>query len=133
MPAALLIAALIAANHTPGTIEVARADWSAFAPLQTADLAIPNGHMIMRVERMVRGQCRPLQQANWKFNFDINYAVMLDPQGHATRIIVEDIGCRPIETYVGNVVASLVEQGYVLTAPPAQPQWFTSRINFNLD
>jgi hypothetical protein len=57
---------------------------------------------------------------------------MLDPQGNASRIIVQDVGCRPLELYVGRIAADIMRSGYVRVTPPAEPSWYGNRINFNL-
>ena len=92
-----------------------------------------SGEMVNRLERMMLdGQCSFEGQRPRRFSIDINYAVMLDSQGNATQIVVEDVGCRPLELMVGQIAAGIVRGGHIRTAPPAEPTLYASRINFNL-
>lgn len=81
---------------------------------------------------MQRGDCRFEGQSARRFSIDISYGVQLDSAGNATRIVVEDIGCRPLELMVGRIAADIVARGFVRTPPPAQPTIYARRINFNL-
>jgi hypothetical protein len=131
----LLAAVLIATTPTvPSQIEVAsNASWDVYPRLQTENIAVPNGEMVRRVQLMLqRDECTFEGHSARRFDINVNYAVMLDPQGNASRIIVEDVGCRPLELYVGRIAADIMRSGYVRITPPAQPSWYGNRINFNL-
>ena len=130
----LLIAAAGAlSGAVPANIDVGQANWTSFQRLQTENLAIPNGQMVGRVQRMMqRDECNFEGQSARRFNIDINYAVALDPQGNATRILVQDVGCRPLELMVGRIASDIVAHGFVRTAAPAETTMFANTINFNL-
>ncbi len=130
---ALLALALAFTPSVPENVDVGEANWNAYPRLETQAISVPNGAMVTRVQRMMQqGECRFEGQRPRRFSIDINYAVMLDAQGNATRIVVEDIGCRPLELMVGRIAADIVSGGFVRTAPPAAPAFYASRINFNL-
>ena len=131
----LFAAALIASSPAiPDQIEVAsNASWDAYPRLRTEAITVPSGDMVRRVQLMLQqNECEIDGQSPRRFSIDVNYAVMLDPQGNASRIIVQDIGCRPLELYVGRIAADIMRSGYVRVTPPAQPSWYGNRINFNL-
>ncbi len=134
MMLSLMTAALIATTPSiPEQINVAEAEWDAFPRLLTEDLAVPSGDMVRRVQLMLqRDECDFEGQSARRFDIDVNYAVKLDPQGNASQIIVEDVGCRPLEIYVGRIAADIVRNGYVRVSLPSQPSWYGNRINFNL-
>ncbi len=130
-----LAAALIANTPSvPSQVEVAsNASWGAYPRLRTEEIAVPSGDMVRRVQLMLqRDECAFPGQSARRFSIDVNYAVMLDPEGNASRIIVEDVGCRPLEMFVGNIAADILRSGYVRVAPPSRPSWYGNRINFNL-
>ncbi|MGQ0660246.1 hypothetical protein [Sphingosinicella sp.] len=117
----------------PENIDVAEANWNNYPRLETPTLAIPNGEMVTRVQRLMQsGECSFEGQRPRRFSIDISYGVQLDSAGNATRIIVEDVGCRPLELMVGRIAADIVRRGWVRTAPPARPTIYANRINFNL-
>jgi hypothetical protein len=129
----LVVATLLQGAAVPENIDVARANWSSYPRLETPQLAIPNGDMVTRVQRLMqRGECRFDGQTARRFSINVSYGVQLDSSGNATRIVVQDIGCRPLELMVGRIAADIVRQGWVRTAPPAEPTIYASRINFNL-
>ena len=114
-------------------IEVGQANWAAYPRLETASISIPDSTMVGNVEQILRsGECELEGQRPGRFDINVNYAVRLDPAGNATRIIVEDVGCRPIELLVGRIAAQIVARGHVRTPAPAQPTLYSSRVNFNL-
>lgn len=129
----IVVAALVLDPTVPENIDVAQANWNNYPRLETPTLAIPNGEMVTRVQRLMqRGECRFEGQSARRFSIDISYGVQLDAAGNATRILVQDIGCRPLELMVGRIAADIVRRGWVRTTPPAQPTIYANRINFNL-
>ena len=131
----LLAAALLANTPSiPSQIEVAsNASWDAYPRLRTEEIGVPSGDMVRRVQLMLqRDECAFQGQSARRFSIDVNYAVMLDADGNAQRIIVQDVGCRPLELFVGRIAADIMRSGYVRVSPPAAPSWYGNRINFNL-
>ena len=130
----ILAAALLGfAASVPENIDVGEADWANYPRLETAELAIPSGTMVRRLQLMMQsGECTFEGQRARRFSVDINYAVRLDEQGNATQIIVEDVGCRPLELLVGRAVSDIVAQGHVRTPAPAEATIYSRRINFTL-
>lgn len=128
-----VLAAAAFSPSVPANIEVAEASWNAYPRLETAYLAVPSEEMVTRVERMlVNDQCVFEGQRPRRFSINIYYALELDPQGNATRILVEDVGCRPLELMVGHIAADIVREGHVRTPAPRERTIFARRINFNL-
>lgn len=127
------VAALASTPSVPANIDFGQANWASFPQLVTEDIAVPSGDMVVRVQRMLqRGDCSFEGQRAQRFSIDINYAVRLDSAGNATQIVVQDVGCRPLEEMVGQIVARIVVDGFVRTPPPAEPTMYSRRINFNL-
>jgi len=134
MIVSLMAAALLANTPSvPDQIDTARADWSRFDSLEVRDVVLPTESMVGHVQGILeRGECELPRQRAERFDIDVNYAILLDDQGNATRIAVEDLGCRPLELYVGRVARKIVEEGHVRVTPRGEPRWYASRINFNL-
>ena len=133
MTIALTLAALLFQPTVPENVDVAQANWRAYPRLDTPTLAIPNGEMVTRVQRLMqRGECSFEGQSARRFSIDISYGIQLDSAGNATRILVQDIGCRPLELMVGRIAADIVRRGWVRTPAPTQPTIYASQINFNL-
>lgn len=126
-------AALLLQPAVPENVDVAQANWNNYPRLETPSLAIPTGDMVTRVQRLMQsGECSFEGQRPRRFSIDVSYGVELDSTGNARRILVQDVGCRPLELMVGRIAADIVRQGWVRTAPPTQPTIYANRINFNL-
>ena len=87
---------------------------------------LPNTDLIEQVQRLMRAASARSKARTWRrFAFDVNYAVQLDAAGNATRIVVEDIGCRPVELLVGHVAARIVRDGHVRTSAAGRSRVIT--------
>jgi hypothetical protein len=133
MGVTLLVAALAA--QTPQAeprIEVAQANWGQFERVSSR-LSVPTTRMIDQVERILRaGECRLPRQRPRDFNITLNYAMRLGADGRPERIVVQDIGCRPIETLVGGIVSDMVRHNYFNLPAAGEARWVGNSINFNL-
>jgi hypothetical protein len=131
-----LLAAVLAMSAVPATaqsIDVGHANWDKFPRLKTADRRLPYDLLVGKVEQMLASdQCQLQGQSPRKFDIVVPYAVLLDEQGRASRIVVNDLGCPPLETMVGTLVADMSRLGDFTGGAPEKPRWYASVINFTL-
>ena len=128
-----LAAALLLIQAVPDAIDVGEANWNNYPRLVTENLAVPNGTMVTRVQRLMQnGECSFEGQRPRRFSIDVNYAVRLDARGNATQIVVQDVGCRPLELMVGRIAGDIVRGGFIRVTLPSEPTLYANRINFNL-
>ena len=133
MKTALL--ALVALFSASGDVQVdvGRADWNSFPALQRADRELPMGAMLSRVEAILRErQCQLPGQSPRRFDITVPYLVLLEPDGSTNRVVVADIGCPALETYVGSIVTALAREGDFRPTGDARARWYASNVNFNL-
>ena len=133
MVASLIGALLLGAAPAPGaTVQAGKADWNAFPALQKVPRSLPTGAMVDRVADMLQKQeCALPGQSARKFDITIPYVVLVNPDGKAERVVVEDIGCPGLETYVGSIVLLLAGSGDFPPTGKSVPQWYSSTLNFN--
>lgn len=113
------------------TIEVGKADWQKMPQLAQVERPLPYAEMVGRVEQLLtEKQCRLRGQSPRRFDITVPYAVLVGPDGHASRIVVADMGCAPLETMVGNIVADRAQLGDFRPAASTAPKWYSSKINF---
>jgi len=115
-------------------IEVAQANWQQFERIGSR-LSVPTSRMIDEVvEILLRGECSLPGQRPRDFNISVNYALRVDEANQPQRIVVQDIGCRPIEALVGGAVSDMIRHDYfeMPAAAGAGPRWYTNTIQFNL-
>lgn len=129
-----LVSALFLAGVSPGVqIDVGRIDRSALPLLRTAKRDLPTANMVGDVEKMLSsGMCRFSGQSPTDFDITVPYAVLIEPDGKTRRVVVQDVGCSPLESYVGLLVLELARQGDFARSVGPKPLWYASEINFNL-
>jgi hypothetical protein len=121
---------LLGAASGPIQVDVGRADWASMPPLKI-ERRLPTAAMVGEVERMLRdGKCAMEGQKATKFDITIPYAVLIEPDGGARRVVVAETGCAPLESYVGLVVLRLAEQGDFRSSGQAKARWYSSELNF---
>lgn len=130
-----LTAALLISGATlpPAKVEAGRADWESFPALHKAARSHPTSAMVDHVSGLLDKQsCSLPGQAPRKFDITVPYLVLVRPDGAAERIIVADLGCPALETYVGSIVLKLAELGDFRPTGEARPRWYASQLNFNI-
>lgn len=133
MEIAFLLAAVAAQPvEVAPRIEVAQANWAGFERIASR-LSVPTPRMMGQVERILRsGECRLAGQTPREFNITVNYALRVDAANQPERIVVQDIGCRALETLVGGIVSDMVRYNYLTVPAGGSPRWYGNSINFNL-
>ena len=133
MQLALIALAAFAPAPVNAQVDVGRADWSAFPQLRRAARELPIATMVEHVETILRERnCEISGQAPHHFDITIPYLVLLEPNGSPSRIVVADIGCPALETYVGSVVLALAREGDFSPTGESRARWYGSSFNFNL-
>lgn len=135
MSLTLLIIALQAAQPaTPvePTIEVGRATWEGFERLNSR-LSLPTESMIAAVQDILRSrQCPSIAQPINDFDITVNFAVRFDAANQPLRIVVQEMGCRPLENLVAGAVRDIIHHQYVDVPNTGTARWYGNSINFNL-
>lgn len=131
----LVLLALAAFASVPNSVQVdvGRADWSAFPELRRTARDLPMATMVAHVETILReGRCVLAGQSANRFDITVPYLVLLEPNGSTSRVVVADIGCPALETYVGSVVIALAREGDFPPTGERRARWYGSNFNFNL-
>lgn len=130
-----LIAAILMAGAAPALqVDVGRIDRRALPALKAKDRPLPTPIMVGDVEKMLAaGKCRFNGQSPTRFDITVPYAVLIDPDGKTRHVVVQESGCKPLETYVGLLVVELARQGDFVPSAGPRPRWYASELNFNLD
>jgi len=133
MLGSIAAAMLLTAASGPIPVDVGRANWTALPPLKAVERVMPSPEMVDRVETMFEsGACTIRGQSAKKFDITIPYAVLVEPDGSARRVVVAETGCAELETYVGVIVSAMAREGDFKATGQAKARWFASELNFNL-
>jgi hypothetical protein len=114
-------------------VDVGKGNFASLPPLQAVDRRLPSPGMVERVEKMLSaGTCSLPGQSAAQFDITVPYAVQVQPDGSASRVIVSEVGCPALESYVGLLVLERARQGDFAPSKAAQTRWYGDDINFNL-
>lgn len=129
-----IVAALLLANAPAGIkVDVGRVNLVTLPPLRRSQRALPTSAMVGEVEAMLRsGTCRLPGQRSTRFDIDVPYAVLVEPDGTASRVVVGELGCAELESYVGLVILELARLGDFAETGEKKAKWYGSKLNFNL-
>jgi len=121
--------------HAPSatqTIETGSADWARMAPVK-AHGRLPYLQLVTTVRDMLRKrECVIPGQTAKKFDMDVRFAVLLDPIGKASRVVVAETGCQMLGTMVGLSVLARAERGDFETLGGTAPRWYAGEMNFTM-
>ncbi|HEY0413484.1 MAG TPA: hypothetical protein VGD66_10110 [Allosphingosinicella sp.] len=130
----LLAGLLMASEPAQIQVDVGRANWTTLPRLQAVARPLPSAPMVEKVEEMLRtGACRLRGQTANRFDITVPYAVLVNTDGSARRVIVGETGCADLESYVGLVVLELAREGDFRPSGGNGSRWLASEINFNLE
>lgn len=127
-----MIAALILlAAQAPVPVEVGRFDPASFPHAKMVERRMPEAELVRRVDTIMAGKgCMLPGQTRESYDIVVPYAVLMGEGGAASRIVVKDISCPPIETLVGEVANALVKAGDFRRNPFGGDRWYVSELAF---
>jgi hypothetical protein len=127
----MFVTLLLAATAAQVPVHVGRFEPTEFPNAVKVDRRMPQGEMNQRVERILaKKQCRIAGQHKEQFDLTVPYAVQIDSSGRATKIVVKDIGCAPIETLVGQVATELSKARDFKVQHQSGERWYVSDASF---
>lgn len=113
-------------------IDVGRAEWARFPDLRP-EPRVPTGAMLSRVETILKDrECVMPGQNYRRFDITVPWLVQVEPDGRLSRLVVADMGCRPLESMVAELVVLLAQNGNIRARPESEPRIYASEFNFNL-
>ena len=128
-----IASALLASSTVTPQVDVGRFNPQSFPEARMRERRMPHHTMLSRVEDILRErQCRFEGQSYRRFDIRVPYVVQLDPDGTPTRFVVADIGCQPLEAFVGRVILELARVGDFRPTGASQPEWYASELRFTV-
>jgi len=115
--------------HAP--IFVGTFDPTEFPNAQKVERRMPHADLNNRIERILGShQCSLDGQTKTSFDIVVPFAVLMDPSGKPTKVVVKDIGCAPIERLVGEIGSELADAGDFKVSHKAGDRWYVSEAYF---
>lgn len=127
-----MIASLLLLTSTASVpVDVGRFDPADFPNARKIERRMPHSYMNERIERVLKkGECKLPGQTAASFDIDVPYAVLIEPTGAAKRVVVKDIGCAAIETWVGQIALELARAGDFKAGQGEGARWYVSAASF---
>ena len=127
----VLALTMVAVPATAQTVETGRTDWDKFPAVKRKSRPLDASLLVDWAERILAsGKCQLPGQRPTKFDIDVPYVALVEPNGTVKRIIVAETGCPELETLVGSTVVDWVKRGDFKPTGHTQPLWFVDRIKF---
>lgn len=129
----LVLAALsLAGAASAQTVEVGKADnWDGFPPIKRNSRPLDVSFLSdWAYDILKTGKCKLPGQRAERFDIDVPYVALIEPNGTVKRIIVAETGCAPLDTMVGSTVAEMAKRGEFKPTGQDRAYWFGDRIQF---
>ncbi len=131
----MMALAMVAAAWAPSTVgvPVAIADFrtAGLPPLIKVERSIPRAEMTKRVEDFLQSrQCTIKGQQAGSFDVVVPFAILLGADGVARKVVVDKLGCNPVEMLVAQIVVAQAARGDFVVKPGRTEQWFGSDVYF---
>lgn len=128
----MLMSLLLGASAASIPIHVGRFDPADFPNAAKVARRMPQAELNRRVEKILdTRQCRMSGQSKARFDIVVPYAVRMDASGTATRVVVKEMGCKPVERLVGEVAIELSRAGDFRSKHDAGERWYVSEVYFS--
>lgn len=129
-----LAACAAAAPAAAQTVQTGTADWNALPQARMRHSYaqyIDQNHVTLWTEQVLKsGQCNVKGMRPDRFDIDVPYAVLVQPDGTVTRILIPDMGCAGLNTIVGSTVMDIVKAGAFKPTGEKQAYWYGDRLAF---
>jgi hypothetical protein len=113
-------------------IHVGQFDPAAFPSAEKIARHMPQAELNRRVENILGSrQCLISGQNKSRFDIVVPYAVQMDVSGAATKVVVKEMGCVPVERLVGEVAVELSKAGDFRSKHEDGTRWYVSEVYFS--
>ena len=121
-------------STSPGVpVDVGRFDPADFPNLIKLERSLPHAEMTTRVEKIFADRrCSIDGQSKLRFDITIPYAILMEAEGNAKRVVVGEVDCAPLETLVGQVVVARAARGDFKLQHSEGDRWYVSDLHFGL-
>ncbi len=118
----------------PDALQVGTANWEKLPQLQTRERRLPYIQLVTIVREMLRkGECALPGQSAKAFDIEVRYAAFVDPEGKASRILVDDTHCAALNSLVGLAAMARSDRGDFSPTGDLKPHWYQDRFSLTLE
>jgi hypothetical protein len=127
-----LAAAITSMPLTAATIEVASGDWSNIPEMSYKGYPrVPLEAALRIQESLASGECTVPGQSDEKFDLSVPFLVRFEPDGAVEKLVLQRVGCDPIESVAGQMALKIVQAGgYKPSKQKNATGWYRGTIRF---
>ena len=127
----MIVSLLISASLASVPIHVGQFKPADLPGAEKVARQLPQAELNRRVENILAtNQCKISGQNKAKFDIVVPYAVLMTAKGEATKVVVQQMGCMPVERLVGEVAVELSKAGDFRPKHQGDAQWYVSEVYF---
>jgi hypothetical protein len=113
------------------TVETGTTEWDKLPAAKLGSDDIDYNRLVRwATQELQNPACRTGGMRPNKFDIDEPYAVLLQPDGTVSRIVVREMGCPGLNTVVGSTLADLAKRGKFRPTGEKTPLWYGGRLSF---
>jgi hypothetical protein len=114
------------------TVQIGTANWDKLPQLKREG-KLPYIQLVSQVQQFLRGGgCSFPGQTAKAFDISVHYGVMLDSNGRASRVLVEDTKCPLLNALVGLSALARSNRGDFASADNLPSRWLGDRMSYTL-
>src|SRR4051812_26772569 len=118
-----------AAAASPAPVTVGKFNTSAFPKAVLRERRMPQEELTARADMIMKaGVCHFPGQEKDRYSITVPYAVLLQPSGAVSKVIVHEVGCPDLEILTGQVANELGKAGDFKPTNAPSEQWYISEV-----
>jgi hypothetical protein len=123
------VMALAAATAAPAPVTVGKFNETAFPKAVLRERRMPQEELTARADIIMKAKvCSFPGQTVDRYAITVPYAVLLQPSGTITKVVVRDVGCPDLEILTGQVANELGKAGDFKPTGAAGDQWYIGEV-----
>jgi hypothetical protein len=127
----LMPIAALAVPAAAQKVETGNTEWDKLAPARMGVDDIDYSRLVRWAAQELKDPaCRAKGMRPERFDIEEPYAVLVEPNGTVSRIIVREMGCPGLNTVVGSTLADLARRGKFKPTGEPQALWYGGRLSF---
>jgi hypothetical protein len=121
----------LAVTTSSESIDVGKFDPSAFPNAVKVSRRMPQEELTARADRIMQsGRCTFPGQTVDQYSIDVPYAVLLQPSGEVSKVVVKEVGCPELELLTGEVANELAKARDFRPTKARTDQWYVSEVYY---
>jgi len=127
----LMLLAAVTSAPAPAPITVGKFNESAFPKAVMRERRLPQEELMARADIIMKSkECSFPGQTVDRYAITVPYAVLVQPSGTVSKVIVHEVGCPDLEMLTGQVANELSKAGDFKPTGASGEQWYVSEVYY---